>query len=579
MRPTRVGVRSGFVLFCLILLLNSTRPLRAQTQVPAAGTSVTVKMIDAVDSGTDPAGKQYRASVANAVNGGNGVRIPQGASATVTLANSASGWTTQLVSLTVNGQPVAVASAPASLSATSNAANAMNSVLHQLGHHVNTPQGATAVATGQRVVLPPGTGLTFVLSQPPAPTSAASTAPPPSAVQPASTPAAPAPVPAPTSTAPSGSSAGGSLTAMYICFSNPPPNASDLNHKTQYLTAAFEVPVNTEGSIPVLEPAFSTYLKTAYHYPSARITCQPIWSVTDAQTAQKKIIQDRDTAKLNVVDTGWRYAQAPVTQGQAGFDPLTAGPGGLDLTQLRLTTYVCTLDVPGGTTIVEPQPYDPQVATRYLSPVFQADWNSAPVSMAYDIFIRNHYVHDLNLSDLSPRCSAQNPAVQTMMHQSAMIGTKLIRHIVPVDFTDTAAQAAATPVAVQSQQPAPTGSNGTAAQGAVPPAAPNQKYVYCLSGGSGPAAYFSDIFAAVPTSPTVGPHSGRNGFPEFSGPFLTFLQSKYGYKSDPSSPPTCRAIYNPNPAGYHAAEATKKAAQDEAKKANQKVVETGWQGQ
>jgi hypothetical protein len=109
-----------------------------------------------------------------------------------------------------------------------------------------------------------------------------------------------------------------------------------------------------------------------------------------------------------------------------------------------------------------------------------------------------------------------------------------------------------------------------------PPAASNEKYVYCFSGSTGPNVYYSDIFAAVPTSPTTGPHAGRNGFPEFSGPFLTFLQKKYGYKSDPNSPTTCRAIYNPSLAGFGAAQTTKQAAENLVKQANQNVVETGW---
>ncbi len=114
-------------------------------------------------------------------------------------------------------------------------------------------------------------------------------------------------------------------------------------------------------------------------------------------------------------------------------------------------------------------------------------------------------------------------------------------------------------------------------QAAAPPtAAANECYVYCLSGSTGPAVYLSEIFTAVPTSPTSGPHSGRNGFPEFSGPFLSFLQNKYGYKNDSSSPVMCRAIYNVNPAGLSAAQATKKAAEDLAKQANKQVVETGW---
>ncbi len=106
--------------------------------------------------------------------------------------------------------------------------------------------------------------------------------------------------------------------------------------------------------------------------------------------------------------------------------------------------------------------------------------------------------------------------------------------------------------------------------------APNEKYVYCISGATGPAVYFSDIFAAVPTSPTFGPHAGRNGFPEFSGPFVAFLQQKYGYKENSSSPTICRAIFSPNPAGLHAAQTTKQAAEDLDKQANKQIVETGW---
>jgi hypothetical protein len=115
-----------------------------------------------------------------------------------------------------------------------------------------------------------------------------------------------------------------------------------------------------------------------------------------------------------------------------------------------------------------------------------------------------------------------------------------------------------------------------ASSSTTPAAAPNEKYVYCFTGSTGPVVYFSDIFAAVPTSATFGPHAGRNGYPEFAGPFLAFLQKKYGYKSDSSSPPVCRAAYNPNPEGLRAAQTTKQAAQDLAKQANQKVVETGW---
>ncbi len=83
-----------------------------------------------------------------------------------------------------------------------------------------------------------------------------------------------------------------------------------------------------------------------------------------------------------------------------------------------------------------------QTDDTYVSSIFQADWDSAPVSTAYNVYMRDHFVHDLNMSDLSPRCGAQSPAIQASMHQTAMISNKRTGHAVPVDWTYTPAQAA-----------------------------------------------------------------------------------------------------------------------------------------
>jgi hypothetical protein len=152
---------------------------------PVAGSTVVVKMIDAVDSSSDPAGKQYRATVTEPVNAGNNVIIGQGSAATVTLARNGSGWVAQLTSLVINGQSVAVTSGSAPVTsaaqnAVGDAANALRSVLGGLGRGANLPSGVAAVATGARVILPPGTSLSFVLGANPPPsaaTPAASSAP------------------------------------------------------------------------------------------------------------------------------------------------------------------------------------------------------------------------------------------------------------------------------------------------------------------------------------------------------------------------------------------------------------------
>ena len=503
MRQIRLATYFGVLSFTLFFItpLSIRQALHAQI-APAAGTRVAVKMIDTVDSASDPTGKQYRAAVAGAVDAGNGVSITQGSVATVTLTRSGSSYTAQLSSVTINGQTVAVISNSATVSAVAQnaqarAAGAVNSVLGSLGHHVGAPASVVAAATGQHVSLPAGTTLTFVLGQPLTSSASGPAAPASAAHSPIPT-AAPAQSAASPSSGTDVASAAGSLTAMEICFSNPPPNPSDLNYKTEFLTAVFEVPVETLRSIPVIEPAFSAYLKATYHYPSAGITCQPIWNINDAQAVQKKIAGDRDRAKLKMIDTGWRYGQPPVAQGQSGFDPLVLGRGGLDLTQHRLTTYFCSLTAPGGTTMAVDmnKPNWNANMTTYVSQIFQADWDSAPVSMAYNVFIWDHYVHDLTLTDLSPRCSTQSPAMQTMQHQTAMISNKRIGHAVAVDFSDTPAQAAA--------------AHGAAAPAAQPPSPSSSG---CRPGDRNPSCSFNQPQASSASGPFISCSTqGGSGF-------------------------------------------------------------------
>ncbi len=544
----------------------STCPASHAQAAPAAGTRVVVKMIDTADSAIDSAGKQYRATVMAGVDAGNGMTISRGSVAMVTLTNSGGGYTAQLASITINGQEVAVTSSSATISGLAQniqakTTGAVGSVLGGLGHHVSAPASVATAAMGQHVFLPAGTTLTFVLDASPASNSSGPAAPAPSSAVDSSPPAA---NPGSGST---NANDGSGLTAMEICFSNPPPFPSDLNYRTEFLTAAFEVPVDTIRSIPVIEPAFSTYLKTAYHYPSAGITCQPIWTIADAQGAQKKIIGDRDRAKLKIIDTGWRYGQSPVTQGQSGFDPLTLGRGGLDLTQHRLTTYFCSLTANGGTTMAVDmtKPNWNANMTTYVSQLFQADWDSAPVSMAYNVFIRDHYVHDLTLTDLSPRCSAQSPAMQTMQHQTAMISNKRIGHAVAVDFSDTPAQqAAATHPAGAPATPA-TGSNAPSTGG---------PFISCSTqGGGGVTIYVTGIFqTAKPVRHT--PSGAKVVDQSVIDDFDAYLTQK-GYTFKPGSAGGCDV--SPTEAAAITAQHTRiHGGGGGCGYCGNKVVETGW---
>ena len=297
---------------------------------------------------------------------------------------------------------------------------------------------------------------------------------------------------------------------------------------------------------------------------------QPIWSIDDAKQAQKKIADDRDRAKLKMIDTGWRYGQTPIAQGQSGFDPLTLGRGGLDLSQHRLTTYFCSLTAAGGTTMAVDmtKPNWNANETTYVSQIFQADWDSAPVSMAYNVFIRDHYVHDLNLSDLSPRCGAQSPAMQTMQHQTAMISNKRTGQSVAVDFSDTPAQqAAATHVAATPAVPA-TASN------APPTGGP---FISCsTAGGAGFEIYVTGIFQTAKPVKQL-PNGAKVVDQSILNDFYAYLTQK-GYKFKPGSNEGCDV--SPTEAAAIAAQHTRiYGGSGSCGYCGAKVVETGWKDQ
>src|SRR5581483_6721629 len=96
---------------------------------------------------------------------GNGFAIPQGSMATVILAMNQSGWAAHLQSVVVQGQPISVSSGPPSVMCSAQAAatgamNTVSSALSNFGFHKNKQASSVeAVATGDRVILPPGTQL------------------------------------------------------------------------------------------------------------------------------------------------------------------------------------------------------------------------------------------------------------------------------------------------------------------------------------------------------------------------------------------------------------------------------------
>ena len=587
MSPGKFSMFRGFVLFCALL---SACAFSVQTpyaqNAPAASVSVSVKMIDLADSGSDPAGKQYRASVTKLVSGaGNGAAVPAGSAAIVTLAQTPNGWTVQLSSLTIAGQSVPVTSVSANVtsgaqSTAASAANTVGSVFGGFGRHA-PPAAVTAVASGQRVILPPGVTITFVLAAPPSPApapAAPDTTPAPAPAPEASAaPTARPPIPssgspaasaAPASTS-AASAAGGQLNAMEICFGS-------VSSPVMYLTAAFEVPANTQGAQPpVIEPAFSAYLKATYQY-AYEITCQPIWTIADAQTVQKKLADLRDRGKPKVVDTGWRYGQPAVGPGQSGFDPLAQGPGGLDLSQHRLTTYFCVFVAPGGTTMARPPGQLDE--TAYVSPIFQADWgDSAVVSRAWVVYIRDHYVHDIDLNIPPSGCNGESPSSAAGQHQGAGVG-KYIGHKVPADFTYTPAQAA-------EARPAEAAEAAHAASEQAATAAATFFISCSTGGGAGIDTYYTGVFE-IGAKPGRSPHPPNTPGAYIGGTwmvpavlaqtvldhFYAYLTQK-GFKFSPGSSSGCDI--QPTEAATKAAQ-HKRAYEGGGCSTCGKIVETGW---
>jgi hypothetical protein len=163
----------AFLFVATSLWAQSGAPVNPSPQnLAAAGTTLAVRMIEPVDSNRPSGGNQYRGMVVKAVDGGNGITIPAGSIAIVALTKSQSGWAAQLQSVTVKRQTLAVSSGPASLtnSAQSMAGGAVNRVTSALDgfgfgrKKPAAPSAVQAIASGDRVLLPPGTQLEFVVS-------------------------------------------------------------------------------------------------------------------------------------------------------------------------------------------------------------------------------------------------------------------------------------------------------------------------------------------------------------------------------------------------------------------------------
>ena len=311
MRHARVS-RHRSCLWSLSILAATIAPpaLLAQTQNSSAiGTKVTVRILERVNTGSDPAGKQYRATVTRAVAEGNGVAIANGAHATVTLDKPGSDWIAHVSTVATNGQAVAVTSRLASATtAAHNDANAMHAMVGALGNHA--PAAASAVATGQQVLMPPGTTLTFLLAPSPpqsaAPAASGSSA----SAQPVPNRAAHAPAPAPAAT-PAAAAAAAPASGQgswYLCTFSGFTATRRIVYVSSYIqTVALAQAVNT---------AWFNHVSRTYPVDklgSQKVDCEP--GSTDPQrrafslSYEDKMLAD---GKTDVTNVTWSYTPAEI---------------------------------------------------------------------------------------------------------------------------------------------------------------------------------------------------------------------------------------------------------------------------
>ena len=263
-------------------------------QAPPASTTIAMRMVDLVNSATDPPGKQYRAVVTQAATAGS-VSIPLNTEAKITLAQSGGSWSAQLSLLSLSGQWVPVTSSSVSASSPiQQVAQKAKSVFGiNLGNVSPKAAVATAIATGDHVFLPVGAVLTFTASvpQPSAQASAGSTTPLPSASAP---PAATAAAPVPANTASPASAAPQAAGEVSVLCEMTTPTHT-------YVSAIFSGDYKDKAK---WEVAFPNYIYTNFDKFPGNGGCMTYPSAT---TNERTLQSWKSQPNSKILETGWVY--------------------------------------------------------------------------------------------------------------------------------------------------------------------------------------------------------------------------------------------------------------------------------
>jgi hypothetical protein len=527
---------------CVMLWVPIASGQQTSAAIPQpVGPTIPVKMIDAVDSSLDSAGKQYRAGVIRPINIGNGVMVAQGSPATAVLVKNGSGWSVQLSSLVIKDQVTTVTSNPGTVIRTAvdnklaTAANAANAVLGGFGRKPNTYSPAAVVAMGDRVILPPGISLSFVMNAIP---SLMTTAPMPSSTPSAhaanTAPAAPAqPPPAAQPAAQVNSSAagpGGPSQAQKqretFCSATYSPDSS---HITHYRSGVFQftggrptVPGELPGHIG---GAWNIYILNTYNFPvNAYVAydCYNLWADPGGQRTIATMEQSWKFDKGKIVYVDWKYTPgaeyASLRPVAAAGHGVTPPPPAVAEVPAYISLLYCRAAVVSG----NPEPF-------YVSAPFTGPGNmdTRPVLADFIKFVVAKY---------SVRGNLDGACYTDIPQRDRDLGKQNVVPSVDTGWKPTVA----------------------------PPSQHVKNYLIYCSSRTGPDTYVSDKFEVPPF--------GSAGLGMIQIAFHQFLHEKYSLPTEYQSAPVGCGMVAVSRNDIPAVEANIEADAREGKK----IVKTGW---
>jgi hypothetical protein len=281
---------------CLACTLSVPQTGLASEVVLPAGTAISVKLADGIDTFRDPAGKQYAAAIDAPVKLASGQILAAGSRATVALVHNNSGWITRLTAVSINGRQFQVSSSAGLLPAKT---SATVGTLQRIGL-VSAP----AIPAAPRLVLAAATELRFELianvtsaqvtkqvSRKAAPGHAAAT-------RASRSLAFSAEEPLPESGIP------------YLCRARD--NSDRVLPVSYYAADVF----TTSDSPAAVEKRWREFLDATYPYrfannPRAIVQCTRLSDIAAERDARRQLEDESKSENARIVETRWHYRLGP----------------------------------------------------------------------------------------------------------------------------------------------------------------------------------------------------------------------------------------------------------------------------